>query len=83
MNDFQWIAHGALGGLGAHVQSPVAKELRLAQDPRLGHFMVEAHARETQPHQSIAIQIHALVSSISMNILFHDLVSVFERYIFS
>ena len=79
MNDFQWIAHGVLGDLGAHVQSPVAKELRLAQDPRLGHFMEEAHARETRPHQSIAIQINALVSSISMNILFHDLLSVFER----
>ena len=83
MNDFQWIAHGALGDLGAHVQSPVAKELRLAQDPRLGHFMVEAHARETQPHQSIAIQIHALVSNILMNILFHHLIKVFERYILS
>ena len=83
MNDFQWIAHGALGDLGAHVQSHVVKELRLAQDPRLGHFMVEALARETQPHQFIAIQIHALVSNILMIILFHQLISVFERYIFS
>ena len=62
MNDFQWIAHGALGDLGAHVQSHVAQEPRLTQDPRMGHIMVEAIARDHHPSQLHAIQIAALVN---------------------
>ena len=55
------IAHGTLGQLGAHVQNHVAQVARLVQGPKMGHFMVEAIARDHYPNQLLAIQIAALV----------------------
>ena len=59
--DFQLIAPGTLGQLGAIVQKHVAQVARLAQGPKMGHFMVEAIARDHYPNQLLAIQIAALV----------------------
>ena len=38
---FQLIAHGTLGERGTHVQNHVAQVARLAQGPRMDHFMVD------------------------------------------
>ena len=58
----QWIAHGTLGDLGAHVQRHAAQEPCLTQDPRMGHIMVEAIAQGHHPNQLHAMQIAVLVS---------------------
>ena len=59
--DFQLIAPGTLGQLGAIVQKHVAQVARLVQGPRMGLFMVEAIARDHYPNQLRAIPIAALV----------------------
>ena len=63
--NFQWIAHGPLGDLGAHVQSHVAQELSLSQDPRLGRIMVEMIAQDHQPRQLHAVELLVVVNSTS------------------
>ena len=59
----QWIAHGTLGDLGAHVQRPAAQVPCLTQDPRMGHIMVEAIA---QGHH--LNQLHAMLIAVLVNI---------------
>ena len=67
----QWIAHGTLGDLGAHVQRHAAQEQCLTQDRRMGHIMVEAIAQGHHPNQLHAMQIAVLVSIPKLQMLWN------------
>ena len=55
----QWIALGANGNHGDHVQRHVVQAPRHAQGQRLGHVMAEVHTQDLQPPPHHATQIYA------------------------